>query len=100
VPVASWVLVAALVLSGLATLVAMVRTGIDVFWASPPAAVPRVSLLELAPVGLLLALCMGLTAAAGPAMDYMLTAAVTLHAPGAYLDGVLGSAASLQEGRP
>jgi multicomponent K+:H+ antiporter subunit D len=53
------VLVAALVLSGLATVVAMVRTGIDVFWASPPATVPRVSLLEIAPVGLLLALCAG-----------------------------------------
>ncbi len=100
VPAASWVLIAALVLSGLATLVAMLRTGIDVFWASPPVAVPRVSLLELAPVGLLLVLCIGLSVAAGPAMDYMLAAAAALHAPGPYLDGVLGSTASLRVGRP
>lgn len=100
VPVASWVLIAALVLSGLATLMAMVRTGIDVFWASPPVAVPRVSPLELAPIGLLLALCVGLTVAAGPAMDYMLSAAVALHAPGPYLDGVLSAAAPVREGRP
>jgi len=74
--------------------------GIDVFWASPPAAVPRVSLLELAPIGLLLGLCVGLTVAAGPVMDFMLAAAQSLHAPGTYLDGVLGSTAALREGRP
>ncbi|MES2712996.1 MAG: monovalent cation/H+ antiporter subunit D [Pseudomonadota bacterium] len=100
VPAASWVLGAALVLSGLATLVAMVRIGIDVFWASPPVMVPRVSLLELAPVGMLLALCIGLTVAAGPVMDYMLAAASALHAPGPYLNGVLGSATALREAGP
>jgi multicomponent K+:H+ antiporter subunit D len=98
VPAISWVLVAALVLSGLATVVAMVRTGIEVFWASP-LAVPRVSLLEIAPVGLLLTLSAGLTIAAGPALDYMLSAAAALHAPGAYLDGVLGAAAAPGGGR-
>jgi multicomponent K+:H+ antiporter subunit D len=99
VPAASWVLVAALVLSGLATVVAMVRTGIDIFWASP-LAVPRVSLLEVAPIGLLLALCVGLTVAAGPAMDYTLAAASALHAPAPYLDGVLEAAAPRPEARP
>jgi multicomponent K+:H+ antiporter subunit D len=99
VPAASWVLLAALVLSGLATVVAMVRTGIDIFWASP-LAVPRVSLLEIAPVGLLLLLCAGLTVAAGPALDYMLSAASGLHAPGAYLQGVLGTALAPPEARP
>ena len=81
------------------TVVAMMRTGIDVFWASP-LAVPRVSALEVAPVGLLLALCAGLTVAAGPMMDYTLAAASALHAPGPYLEGVLGAATSLREGRP
>ena len=99
VPTASWVLIAALVLSGLATVVAMVRTGIDVFWASP-ITVPRVSLLEIAPVGLLLALCAGLTVAAGPVMDYTLTAASALHAPSPYVEGVLGPVVSRPEARP
>jgi len=99
VPTASWVLIAALVLSGLATVVAMVRTGIDIFWASP-LAVPRVSLLEIAPVGLLLALCAGLTVAAGPVMDYTLAAASALHAPSPYVEGVLGPIASRPELRP
>ncbi|WP_235951699.1 monovalent cation/H+ antiporter subunit D [Falsiroseomonas algicola] len=90
IAVSRWVLVTAFILSGLATLVAMVRVGIDAFWASPPATVPRVSLLELAPVGLLIGLSVALTVAAAPVMDYMQAAAASLHAPGAYLDGVLG----------
>jgi multicomponent K+:H+ antiporter subunit D len=93
VPVSSWLLVAALMLSGLATVVAMLRTGIDIFWASPLASVSRVSLLELAPIAGLLLLCAALTVVAGPVMDYMLSAATGLHAPGAYLDGVLGTVA-------
>jgi multicomponent K+:H+ antiporter subunit D len=92
VPVSSWLLVAALLLSGLATVVAMLRTGIDIFWASPPSTVPRVSLLEVAPIAGLLLLCAALAVAAGPAMDYMLAAAAGLHAPGTYLDAVLGTA--------
>ncbi len=91
VPVSSWLLVGALILSGLATMVAMLRTGIDIFWASPPASVPRVSLLEIAPIATLLLLCAGLAVMAGPAMDYMLAAAAGLHAPGAYVEGVLGA---------
>lgn len=90
-PVSSWLLVGALILSGLATVVAMLRTGIDIFWASPPTSPPRVSLLEIAPIASLLLLCAGLAVMAGPAMDYMLSAATGLHAPGAYVAGVLGA---------
>ena len=34
-PSTAWALLAALILSGLATVVAMTRAGIDAFWASP-----------------------------------------------------------------
>jgi multicomponent K+:H+ antiporter subunit D len=88
-PATAWMLVVALVVSGLATVVAMARTGIDVFWASPADTVPRVGLVEAAPVGLLLILCGALTVGAGPAMDYMRAAAEALHAPRDYLQGVL-----------
>ena len=98
VPAMGWVLVAALVLSGLATVVAMARAGIDAFWASPSGTVPRVGMIEIAPVGLLLALCVGLTVAAGPAMDYMQAAAEALHAPGGYLRGVLAADAAMPRG--
>lgn len=97
-PATAWVLLAALVLSGLATVIAMLRTGIDVFWASPAGRVPRVGLIEIAPVGLLLALCCALTAGAGPAMEYMRATAEALHAPQGYLQGVLAAPAAVPGG--
>ena len=50
VSTASWVLLPVLILSGLAALIAMTRAGIRAFWASPDRAVPRVRLIEMAPV--------------------------------------------------
>ena len=66
----------------------MTRTGIDVFWASPAASLPRVGLVEILPVALLLALCLGLTVWAGPVMRYMQSTAQSLHMPQDYLRGV------------
>ena len=92
-PVTTWALMAALILSGLATVVAMSRTGIDVFWASPASELPRVRLVELAPVMMLLALCVALTVQAGPVMRYMEDTARSLHGPGRYVQGVMTPAA-------
>ncbi|MBX6373832.1 MAG: monovalent cation/H+ antiporter subunit D [Acetobacteraceae bacterium] len=91
VPAASWALIAALILSGLATVVAMIRTGINTFWAATDGVVPRVGLIEIAPVALLLSLCVGLTVGAGPAMDYMQATAWSLHAPQDYVRAVLSA---------
>jgi multicomponent K+:H+ antiporter subunit D len=91
---AGWFLLAVLVLSGLATLIAMTRAGIDVFWASPAEAVPRVHVLEIGPVLLLLALCGAMTVQAGPVMDYMQATAQSLHAPQDYVRAVIPAPAS------
>ena len=93
VPATTWALLAALILSGLATVVAMSRTGIDVFWASPASELPRVRLVELAPVMMLLALCVALTVQGGPVMRYMEDTARSLHGPGRYVQGVMTPAA-------
>ncbi len=85
----AWALLAALILSGLATVAAMARAGVDAFWASPAGDVPRVRVVEIAPVALLLALCVGLTVGAGPVMGYMEATARSLHAPQGYVAGVL-----------
>jgi multicomponent K+:H+ antiporter subunit D len=85
---ASWALLAALILSGLAMLVSLLRAGIEIFWASPAERIPRVRLAEFAPVAVLLVLAMGLAVGAGPAMDYLQSAARALHAPLEYLQGV------------
>jgi multicomponent K+:H+ antiporter subunit D len=91
---AGWALLIGLVLSGLATVLAMTRAGIRSLWATSGRAVPRVGVIEIAPVLFLLMLCVGMTAAAGPAMRYMQAAATSLHEPGDYIRQVLGRRAA------
>ena len=75
--------------SRLASIIAMTRAGVRIFWASEELSVPRVRVIEMAPIAALLALCLALTAAAGPAMRYLQDAAHALHAPASYIDSVL-----------
>jgi multicomponent K+:H+ antiporter subunit D len=89
IPAASWTMLALLVGSGFATIIAMARAGVRRFWASSDASVPRVRIVELAPVMLLLALCAALTVRAAPLMRYLGDAAHALHAPAPYIDHVL-----------
>ncbi len=87
---AAWFLLGTLLLSGLATVIAAMRAGIDVFWTAPPSQPQRIRVVEMAPIVLLLGLCIGLTVAAGPALDYMTAAARSLHDPDSpYIRGVL-----------
>ncbi|WP_114944576.1 monovalent cation/H+ antiporter subunit D [Microvirga calopogonii] len=97
VPVSAWVLIALLTVSGLATLIAMTRSGITSFWARMSDSVPRVRIIEMAPVVALLLLAFGLTIGGGPAMRYMEATAQALQAPQGYMTGVL-SAPKADEG--
>src|SRR4051812_38118449 len=97
-PTAAWVLLPVLILSGLAALIATTRAGIRAFWASPDRTVPRVRLLEIAPVGLLLLLCAIQTVKAGPIMRFMQSTAQSLHTPQGYIRDVLGPAAERPKG--
>ena len=98
VSTASWVMLPVLILSGLAALVALTRAGIRAFWASADRAVPRVRLIEVAPVAALLLLCVIQTIQAGPIMRFMQATAQSLHTPHDYVRGVLGSAAERPAG--
>ena len=91
--VASWIMLPLLILSGLAALIALTRAGIRAFWVSPDRAVPRVRLIEMAPVAILLMLCAVQTFEAGPVMRFMQATAQSLHHPDAYIQSVLGSRA-------
>ncbi len=95
---AAWVFLVLLILSGLAALIAMTRGGIRIFWASPDRTVPRVGLIEMAPVAVLLLLCAGQTVRAGSIMSFMHATALSLHAPQEYIRGVLGPAAERPRG--
>ena len=90
---ASWALLVVLILSGLAALIAMTRAGIRAFWAAPDRDVPRVRVIEMAPVAILLILCAMQTIQAGPVMRFMQATAQSLHAPQDYVRGVLGAVA-------
>jgi multicomponent K+:H+ antiporter subunit D len=95
---ASWVLLLVLILSGLATLIAMTRAGIRTFWAAPDRRVPHVRLIEMAPVAVLLLFCAIQTIKAGPVMRFMQATAQSVHAPQDYIRGVLGPAAERPKG--
>ncbi|GAU86218.1 monovalent cation/H+ antiporter subunit D [Bosea sp. BIWAKO-01] len=91
IPGSIWLLVALVILSGLATLVAMMRSGVRIFWTPLEELVPRVVMVEVAPIVALLALCAVLTVWGGPMLSYTEAAARSLHAPSTYIQSVLGT---------
>ncbi len=90
---AAWLILAALLASGLMTLIAASRVGMRTLWVEFDREVPRVALLEVLPVTFLLLVCVGMSVGAGPIMNYMEDTAQLLHSPATYVDGVLGQAA-------
>ena len=90
VPASTWWLTGMLIISGMATLIAMTRTGIATFWATLDGPTPSVRMIEVAPVIILLGLCVALTVAGGPVMHFMDMAADALHVPSDYVEDVLG----------
>ncbi len=90
VPVSSWIMLALVIISGFAALIGLARAGMRRFWAAQDERVPRVRVVEITPVIVLVGLCAALTVDAGSALRYLGDAARALHAPGAYVDHVLG----------
>jgi len=87
----SWLLIALIICSGLATLIGLTRAGIDLLWTPAEDSPPRLSVIEVAPIGLLLATCLALMIYAGPVFLYMETAAGALGDPSAYIEAVRGT---------
>ncbi|WP_095157583.1 monovalent cation/H+ antiporter subunit D [Pseudomonas sp. Irchel 3E13] len=91
VPVTGWVLVALLVLSGMASLIALVRVGIQRFWTPQERPSPLLRLYECVPIVALLSLCVVLSLWAEPLMRYAQDTAASLRDPGVYIEAVLGT---------
>jgi multicomponent K+:H+ antiporter subunit D len=85
---ASWMLLALLIVSGFAAIVALARAGVRRFWVGD-AQVPSIRVVEIAPVFLLLGLSVAITVEAGPVMRYLDATADSLHSPRDYVHGVL-----------
>ncbi|MFA5531883.1 MAG: hypothetical protein WDA11_14625, partial [Thiohalomonadaceae bacterium] len=93
----AWSLMALLLVSGLAAIIAFMRFGVRTFWASPVAP-PRLQFMEAAPVTLLVLLCVALTIQAGPVFAYLERTSAVLHQPGVYVQRVLAQPVVGEEG--
>ncbi len=83
-----WGFMVLLLVSGLATLIGMIRIGIRTFWATDSAA-PKVLALEIAPVILLIGMILLLTFQAQHSIRYMEETARGLEHPATYTEGVM-----------
>ncbi len=85
----TWWLIGLVIFSGFAALIALTRTGINTLWVQMSDHPAPVRVLEIAPVILLVALCMVMAVMAGPVMNYTMAAAAELYHPGGYVSAVL-----------
>ena len=91
VSAAAWALVAALIGSGLLSMIALSRAGIRHFWAPHDRPPPRLRVVECVPIAALVVACAVLTIRAEPAYRYAMDAAQSLHQPGGYIDAVMSA---------
>src|SRR5690606_8803058 len=87
----TWIMIALLILSGLATLIAMTRAGIDLIWTPAEDSPASLSVIEVVPIGLLLSACLALMVFAGRVYLYMEGAAAALAERSVYIETVLNA---------
>ncbi len=97
---AIWTLCAAVLLSGLAGVIALSRIGMRLFWSVAARATPRLRVLEAAPIVALVLLCLQLSVAADPVARYLDSAARSLHQPDTYIRAVLSQRSGSRAGEP
>ncbi|AXJ05551.1 monovalent cation/H+ antiporter subunit D [Pseudomonas fluorescens] len=90
---AAWALLALLILTGLGSLMAFSRLGIQRFWSPEERPSPLLRKLECTPIFLLLGLSIALTFKAEPLLRYTQAAADALNNPQQYVMAVLGTRA-------
>ncbi len=86
----AWILIFALLFSGVSALLVFTRIGIKAFW-SRDTIVPSLKWLEITPIGILIFLCFALSITANPILSYMQDTALSLNNPSEYINAVLSS---------
>lgn len=86
-----WMLVALLIFSGLASLLAFSRVGIQRFWTPQERPSPLLRRYECLPIVILLGLCIALTFQAEPLLRYTRDTAAALHEPKQYIQSVMAT---------
>ncbi|WP_010224299.1 monovalent cation/H+ antiporter subunit D [Pseudomonas donghuensis] len=89
--IAGWMLVALLVLSGMASLIALTRVGIQRFWTPQERPSPLLRRYECIPIVVLLGLCVLLSLHAEPLLRYTQDTAAGLQDPEQYVSAVLST---------
>jgi multicomponent K+:H+ antiporter subunit D len=92
IPLSTWSLIALIIISGLATLIATTRAGIDLIWTPSDKPQPVLRITEAAPIGLLLGICLALMLFAGPVMNFMERTGRSLEDREGYIQSVAGAA--------
>ena len=87
----SWALISLLIFSGLASLIAFSRVGIQRFWAPRERPSPTLRRNECLPIVILLSLCIALTFKAEPLLRYTQDTAAALHDPQQYVLSVMAT---------
>lgn len=90
VSTAAWVMLALVIMSGFAALVALSRTGIRMFWTPRDRPAAQLKVLECLPIGMLLTLCLLISFRAEPLARYLQAAASELKDPHGYVQAVQG----------
>lgn len=96
IPLVAWMLLGVMMLSGLLTLIAMLRAGIRTLWVPQEQSAPRVGVVEIVPIVALLLVSVALTVRAEPVMRYMQATAWALHAPDGYIRSVMPDVSASQ----
>lgn len=86
---AAYTLAAAVLLTGFAGVIALSRMGIRLFWTAAERMTPQVRVIEAVPVAFLVMLCIVLSAASGPVMNFLEATAGSMHDPQTYIRAVL-----------
>jgi multicomponent K+:H+ antiporter subunit D len=88
---AAWTLFALLAASSLLAAVSFLRVGMRHFWLVQERPAPRLSVVESAPLALLLGACVALVVDAEGALSYARATALTLHDPSGYVKAVMNT---------
>jgi len=87
----SWLLMGAIITSGLLALLALTRTGMRFFWTPVDRPSPVLRVVEYLPIALLIGLCVLFTVRAEAVMRYTRATAAALYEPRLYIDAVMGA---------
>ena len=91
ITVPAGMLIGLLIFSGLASLIAFARLGVQRFWTPHERPSPVLRRLEYVPIVILLGLCISLTVLAEPLLRYTRDTAAALHEPKQYVQSVLAT---------